>query len=116
MPPCANEQNIAFFDARPVQFFGRVEVFGIDRFAGFKEIDFLNGWNIEHNATRSDAFAGYVNSTFTRAEAPYFTSAEAIVHLAFPEHMTERVEMRKSEAVRSHSEIVERSDRRSDVQ
>src|SRR5215469_2067614 len=105
----ANQQDIAFSDLQVTELFGCFEILGINRVAQFEPFDLLRPRDIEQDATAHHTIARYVDGTAAGAKTADLALAEAIVHLAFPKHVAERIKMGKCHPMRRDCEVIERS-------
>ena len=86
--------------------FGGLEIFGENMRARFEPVRFFEFGDIEQDAAADDAVGGDVDRAFAGTVGADFAGVEAVIHLAFPEDVAERVEMGIGEAVRRDGEII----------
>ena len=107
-PPGPHQQHVAFLDAHPMRTFGGVEVLGENALTQLHPFEVLKARDIEQNAAAHDPVARDVDPALACAPAADLAGAEAVVHLALPEHVAEGVEMGERHPVRRDREVVQR--------
>src|SRR6266581_4221308 len=94
------EQHVTFRDRHMMVPFRSFEIRRIDRIARLNPFNATNLRYIDQHAAADDSVACDIDRAFVRTLKIDLTRREAVVHLAAPEMMAQRIEMGGREAVR----------------